>query len=338
MKCPHCEMETDKLVNSLGACKLCYKRYQNMKSRGIKYTKLKDIKGTIEYNRVMGRRQATIERHEKNHEKNPPHVTTSVTYPPKAIVKKNTSNDLDTIKKKAKDEVLKDIQHFKDVKGIKDLMVDYNQLVMGFDLLYMVLTNDLDRNIDLTKQIFDSLMIDYFHEVKPNNQFDNLEDYALHGAKEAYLQELRTPIIYLDKANSILDEVFALLKLDNNFMTNLKDVKRKLDEFIKGINKNIYLTTAPSMQKYDFVINKDRENRNLSIPHIQNKYSARIKKARGLYGNMSYKPFDYKPPIYADDVEEAKEKFIEILLKDFGSLNYDTDDIQISLYTEKECL
>lgn len=324
MKCPDCRLEVEKL-NKNGVCKQCALRKTNAKYHKVPYVPLYQIKGTSEYNRVISRRLASSD---KKYESSNTNI----------VIKKSEPNTLDIIKEKAKEEVLKDIQHFKDSKGIRDLMIDYNQLIMGFDLLYMILTNDIYRNIDLTKQIFDSLMIDYFHEVKPNNQFDNLEDYALHGAKEAYLQKLRTPIIYLDKANSIIDEAFALLKIDNNFMSNLKEVKKKLDDFIKEKENNIYLTTTPSMQKYDFVVNKDREFRSLSAPHIQNKYSAKLKKVRGLYGDMSYKPFDYKPPIYADSIEEAKEKFIEILLKNFGSLNYDTEDIQISLYTEKECL
>ena len=99
------------------------------------------------------------------------------------------------------------------------------------------------------------------------------------------------------------------------------------------------MTTSPSMQKYNFVVNKDKEEvRNVSIPHIQNKYAVKISKARGLYGDSSYKPFNYKFPIYADSKEEAKEKFVEILLRDFASLSYDTDDIEISLYSSKECL
>lgn len=333
MKCPDCGMKVEKL-NRSGICKPCAVRKTNAKYHNTPYVPLVRLKGTTEYNRVMGRRLGgldNLEESKKNSSKNSIVHQTSNT-----VIKK--TNDLDYIKNKAKDEVLNDIKHFKEAKGIKDLMVDYNQLVMGFDLLYMILTNDLDRNIDFTKQIFDSLMIDYFHEVKPNNQFDNLEAYALHGAKEAYLQELRTPVIYLDRANSIIDEAFALLRLDTNFMSNLKEVKKKLDDFIKDKDNKVYLTTTPSMQKYDFVVNKDKENRNISIPHIQNKYSARLKKVRGLYGDMSYKPFDYKPPIYADTVEEAKEKFIEILLRDFGSLNYDTDDVQITLYSEKEYL
>lgn len=329
MKCPDCGIEVEKL-NKSGICRQCAVRKTNAKYHNVTYVPLIKLKGTPEYHKAMCRRSRNPVKTKKTTSKTTNNIIKSV---------QSETKSLDLIKKKAKEEVLKDIQHFRDKKDIKDLLTNQQQLVAAFDFLYMILNNDLDRNIDLNKQIFDSLMLDYFHEVKPNNQFDSLEAYALHGAKEAYLQELRTPIIYLDKINSILDKAFALLKIDVNFMSNLKDVKTELDEYLKGLDNQKYLTTTPSMQKYDFVINKDKEEiRNISKPHIQNKYSARLKKVRGLYGDMNYKPFEYKPPIYADTEEQAKEKFVEVLLKDFGSLSYDTDDIQISLYTEKECL
>ena len=63
--CPDCEQETDKLVSTTGTCIQCYKRYQNMKTRGLEYVKLKDIKGTKEYNRVMGRRNGTSRKTKK---------------------------------------------------------------------------------------------------------------------------------------------------------------------------------------------------------------------------------------------------------------------------------
>ena len=323
MICPDCGIETDKLTK-LGTCRACYQRFHGFKNRNVPYVRLIDLKGTKEYENAMERRGLKY------------HTKVKTKTKPKATSKELTIED---IKKKAKDEVLNDINHFKKLKDIKDLNVSQQQLIMAFDFLYMILNNNIDKSINVHKQIYDSLMIDYFHEVKPNNKDNDLEFYALHGAKEAYLQELRTPILQLDKVNNIISKVTALLKMDHNFMINLSDTKKELDDYLKTLGNEVYCTSSPSMQKYDFVINRDKpETRVVSKPHIQNKYSARIRRAVGIYGDTKAKPFEYKPPIYADSEEEAKEKFVDILLKDFGSLSYDTDDIEISLYTNKEYL
>ena len=68
--CKDCEMEVDKL-NLDGICHQCYIRKTNNaylnKKNGTNnpYIPLKDIKGTKEYNRVMGRRRATLEKKNK---------------------------------------------------------------------------------------------------------------------------------------------------------------------------------------------------------------------------------------------------------------------------------
>ena len=77
--CKDCEMEVEKL-NKEGICHQCYIRKTNNvylnKKNGTNnpYVPLKDIKGTIEYNRVMGRRAAT------NKKKNPQVTVTKTTY------------------------------------------------------------------------------------------------------------------------------------------------------------------------------------------------------------------------------------------------------------------
>ena len=85
MKCPDCEIEVDSLVKSTGTCKLCYKRYQNMKYRKVEYIPLKDIKGTNEYNRAMGRRLGAQKRNKTLSKKS------------SNIIKTNNTNSLDEL-------------------------------------------------------------------------------------------------------------------------------------------------------------------------------------------------------------------------------------------------
>lgn len=327
MKCPDCEMEVDSLVKSTGTCKLCYKRFQNMKYRQMDYVPLKDIKGTIEYNRVMGRRLGAQKRNK----------TTKQPKQNKNIIK--TSSSLDELRQRAKAEVQIDVEHYRKSKDIKPLDISSIQLVQAFDLLHTILINDIGKQINLNKQIFDMLMLDYFHEVKPNMAFDNLEAYALHGAKEECIQELRTPIIELDGVYKIIDEAFSKFRENIEFMNIVKKTKTELDIYLANHQNPVYLTTTPSLQKYDFVVNKDKDlPRAVSRPNRQNKYYAMIRKVKGLYGNSNYQPFHYKPAIYANDMDEAKQIFLDTIQKDFGNLIFNTKDVMITLYSEKESL
>lgn len=87
MICPDCEMEADKLVNSTNTCILCYKRYQNMKYHKKEYIPLKDIKGTKEYNRAMGRRLSTKQKNQSDNKSNIKSNTKPKSHPKKNVVK-----------------------------------------------------------------------------------------------------------------------------------------------------------------------------------------------------------------------------------------------------------
>lgn len=327
MKCPDCEMEVDSLVKSTGTCKLCYKRCQNMKYRKIEYVPLKDIKGTNEYNRAMGRRLGTQKRSKTLNKKS------------SNIIKTNNTNSLDELKQRAKAEVQIDVEHYRKSKDIKPLDISGIQLMQAFDLLHTILVNDIGKQINLNKQIFDMLMLDYFHEVKPNMSLNNLEAYALHGAKEECIQELRTPIVELDGIYRIIDEVFSKFRDNVDFMNAIKKAKTDLDIYLVNHQNPVYLTTTPSMQKYDFVVNKDKDlPRVISKPNRQNKYYAMIRRVRNLYGNPNEQQFNYKPAIYANNMEEAKEIFLDIVQRDFGNMTFKTEDVMITLYSDKEYL
>lgn len=79
MICPDCEIEVEKLIKSTNTCMSCYKRMQDAKYHNKEYKPLKDIKGTTEYNRAMGRKLAAMERKNRVEVKTKPQVTVKTT-------------------------------------------------------------------------------------------------------------------------------------------------------------------------------------------------------------------------------------------------------------------
>lgn len=335
MICPDCEMETDKLVSTTGTCMFCYKRQQNKKYKGEEYIPLKDIKGTIEYNRVMGRRNSTKAKHKPTTAKKPGRPKKAT-----ALNEYNTNNYISLITKislEVEDEVKKDIENFFNKKGIKD--TQHIPLEIIFEWFYTLCQeNNYIEDLKLEKQCYDTLIINYMHELKADIQDETT--YTKVGKKIAMIQNRRTPIDNeLDKFNKI-KSVFDYLKNNQEFMSLLQDARVELLKLIEKQKDPKYISDTPSMQKYDFVIqpvNKEEPVvRKINNPTIKNEYTIKILKVRNLYGNPSYQPFNYTSTITASSIEEARASFLAFMKRDFPNVTFNTKDVIISLVSKEE--
>ena len=335
MICPDCEMETDKLVSTTGTCMFCYKRQQNKKYKGEEYIPLKDIKGTIEYNRVMGRRNSTKAKHKPTTAKKPGRPKKAT-----ALNEYNTNNYISLITKislEVEDEVKKDIENFFNKKGIKD--TQHIPLEIIFEWFYTLCQeNNYIEDLKLEKQCYDTLIINYMHELKADIQDETT--YTKVGKKIAMIQNRRTPIDNeLDKFNKI-KSVFDYLKNNQEFMSLLQDARVELLKLIEKQKDPKYISDTPSMQKYDFVIqpvNKEEPVvRKINNPTIKNEYTIKILKVRNLYGNPNYQPFTYTSTITASSIEEARASFLAFMKRDFPNVTFNTKDVIISLVSKEE--
>jgi hypothetical protein len=257
MKCPDCGEKVEKLIKSTGTCISCYRRMQNAKHNHKDYVKLINLKGTKEYEKAMSRRNLVSDQVEE------------------------TKTDLELIKEKAKEEVLKDVSHFKNQKDIKDLITNHYQLITAFDFLYTILNNDLDRNINLNKQIFDSLMLDYFHEVKPNGQFKvtefngpvklpqnySTDDEDEFNAIQILNQDKSSWKLQIDKDNmKVYSKLYKIIdekgKEDDNIMFY---TEATLNFSASEINKQLY--TYSLREKWEKSLQKGKLIKDENLPN-----------------------------------------------------------------------
>lgn len=331
MKCPDCEMEVKSLTRA-GICKKCSVRkaqvkYMNKLNNTNKpYIPLKELKKTnmVAYQKVMNRRK----------------TSKSNTTPKNEVTQNNTakqSDDLTKLKRIAEDEAKLDIINFRKQKDIKE-PCNYLDLSILMNWLNEILKEvNYFKTLDLNRQLYDTLMLDYLHVVKPNNHVTDLNDYAKLALKQEYLQQERTPICIQLNKYKLVEPFFNKLKENPDLLDIFHDCMCELMAFDESNKNPKYKTSTLSIQDNTNVeYSNTFEFRTISKPHQQNKYSARISKVMNLYNNPNYQPFVYKGAIYADSEEEAKEKLLEFIKEKFPSLTYNTKDIEISLYTERE--
>ena len=329
MICPDCGMTVESVGRKTGICTYCTRRKNNCSYRGVDYVPLIKIKGTSEYNRAMGRRLGTLER---NQEKVPEVEEIKSEY---EVIQ--TSN--------IEQEVEKDINKYIVDKGVK---VDDNFLPLEtiFEWFYGLCQKDnYISDLDLRRQIYDMLIVDYLHELKVSVTDRNY--FADIGEKIAIVQQRRTPVDNEVDKYKVIEPIIKKLQEDEDFLKLLQETRIKLLEKVKAQENPKYISSTPSLQEHDYVVQPVDNNqpiRTLSKPTRQNKYGVEIKRVKGLYGNPTYQPFKYNSYIYANDETEAKKKFKSYMKESFPSLIYSDSDIVIRPWItmnsnqDKECL
>lgn len=338
MKCPDCEMEVIKL-NTAGICHQCAIRknnisYQNRKNGTNKpYVKLKDLKGTKEYNRVMGRRLA-----ESN--KNSRDLVKSSSKKVNTIKSNNIIKEFKTHTSEIKEIINKDLE-----KYYKDLNINpkdnFISLEIMFEWFYGLCqqTNYID-DLLTKKRIFDNLIVNALHELK--NPQQNPDFFAIIGEKISLIQQERIPIDNEYEKYKQIEPIFNYLRENKDFIKLLSDCRVNLLDMIEKIKDPKYITDAPSMQDYNYTIQPTNSIplKRLNTDNVTVRYYFKIKKVKYLYGNPEYKEFIYSSNISASSELEAKTKFINYIRKDFPNLVFNTKDIVISttpFTVEKEC-
>ena len=320
MLCKDCGLDYDELLSN-GRCKQCNTRFTNAKHRGKEYIPIVELKYTnpAEYTRAMNKRKNTCN--------SVPNQKTKVSV--------KSSIDLEV-----ENEVNTDLESFLKKKGVK---VDDNFLPLEviFEWFYGLCQEyNYMNDLDIRRQCFDTSIINYMHELK--NPSDDINFYAMVGKKIALVQQKRTPIDNeLDKYK-VVKPVFDYLRKNKDFLTMIQNVRIDLLKLVAEQKDPKYISDAPSMQKHDYVVKPADDSvpvvRKVSVPNRQNRYSIEIKKVKNLYGNPNYQPFVYNRSVFADSVEEAKSNFIEFLKQEFPNLIYNTKDLVITPYIDKECL
>ena len=191
-------------------------------------------------------------------------------------------------------------------------------------------------DLDKRRQIYDSLIVDYLHELKDVSSTDR-NYFADIGEKISIVQKLRTPVDNEVDKYKIIEPVIELIQNNNELMTQLQEVRTKLLDIIKNQQDPKYVSNTPSLQEHDFVIksvSNEGPIRRVSRPNLKNKYSIKVLNVLGLYGNPTPQTFYYNSGVFATSEDDAKKEFISYLRKDFPSLRYKTTDIVVEPWSE----
>jgi hypothetical protein len=341
MICPDCELEVDKLTTR-GICRSCYKRYYGEMKRKGYYLPIKDLKGTIEYNRAMGRRLATIEKN-KNKDVKP--------------TKRGRPSKLDNLFKTKAERILEERAIKTDVvedttPTIKESKPAFNESVYN-DYLAKV-NNDIDlafKNNNLTqdylkysdiskwidmffnllqidgfitdsrraKAIFNGLRIDYQHCLE-SLDIEDTDSILKWGYMSKILLDLRRPTAEIVDYCDILDPIIKYLQKDSDFLALLREARDKAEErSIIHKSHTYYTRESELVREEDFVIGKATKPKLFDCTVM----------CSNLFGNPDSQLFRLNGGIKALNKEEAYNKFKSFLKEKFDSLVYYDDDINV---------
>lgn len=163
MICPDCEFEVDKLTKN-GICKRCSQRRSDCKYKGKEYVKIKDIKDTPTYKRIL----ANIEYKEKM--KNTVQIS---------------KNDVIDLKQSAKDIVEKDIE---DRINKLNLNKDILSLPLEFVLesFVKIFNKDILREKNSLKNEYEVFITDRLHRLLYTDDLNEIQNIAL---EQKYIEE-----------------------------------------------------------------------------------------------------------------------------------------------------
>lgn len=335
--CKDCGQDYGKLTQS-GICTYCARRKANCNYLKKDYIPLIKIKGTIEYNRAMGKRAAAeVKRIEEGRSLTQIKTKKSSKKPSPKSEQKSTETLVNKqVKSRVEEDVEKDLTKYYTDKGIL-VKNDFLPLEIIFEWFFNICQKD-NYMIDLDKrrQIYDTLIVDYLHELK-NADLADRTYFADIGEKIAIVQKRRTPIDNEVDKYKVIEPIIKKIQENEEFMNQLVDIRIKLIEKVKAQQDPKYISNTPSLQEHDFVIKSETEEgpiRKISKPNLKNKYGVRILNVRGLYGDPTPKEFKYTKSVWADSIEEAKQNFIEYLKKDFPTLVYKTSDVIVEPWIE----
>ena len=337
MICPDCGIELNednkvKRGQHIGLCKRCAKRIESLKYLNKKngtnkeYIPLKDLKyvDSKEYNRVMGRRMAGIEREEKQTKgkRGRPKKDTSVN-----IIKSNK----DDLKILYYGKVSKDLDNAFKEAGINQNYTKHKDLASWIDTFIGLLeTNDNENFIMQCKKgedIFNKMQTLYNHH-KENLDWDDIDKINEIGFAEKALNELRRPTKELLDYYYSIDGIVQYLRQDETFMGLLKTAKEELDtkkrrhedpKFYSPVNSNlvddvkIVAATEPRTKIYDCTV-----------------------WCYNLNGNPRKSLFRANGGIQARNEIDAKLKLKNFLSEKFPSVIYNDKDITIKAVSSRE--
>lgn len=318
--CKDCEQSFEKLTRE-GICKKCYARRSNMRYHGKEYIAIKDLppKKRME---ILQNRETRCEKAEKERKTK---KITSAKQGNETEVKKDTllgfpPDVISRITKDVEEEMQRrDVINLTTQEDIDNLHIVANTL---FNLC-----NNPDFILEKIREIdtYNNLTNDYSHALEECD----FSEVTMRGLDLKFIQQIRrTSKNYMDLYLKSARELMEYLKGDSKIVDLIMQFK---DNFEKTLNQQenfVYVAKASnSMLESDFVVNKREiiEKYDVSVP------------CYNLYGKAKKTLFSATGGISAKSPEEAKQKLIDLLRRDFPTVRFDENDIKVvPIYNKKE--
>lgn len=312
MICPDCELEVEKLTRA-GICKQCGSRKANAKYYKKEYVKLKDIKDSNEYKRVLAKRNsAKIKKSEQK--------------------KKEITED-DELKQKAKEVVEKDIED-----KIEKLNIERYNIKIPFNFVIECFTAIFDQSIIKDKMLlrneYDVLITDRLHKLMWTDDVKELQQIAL---EQKYIQEYRSKLKQELKLYEPFKEIIISIMQDEILNTQIQNALSEYKKIKKEIDNPLYITNTLSMQNDEHVkqVEAVTTKRKLCERKPMQRWYASVP-CYNLYGNPEKSLFEAKDGIVAVDEAHAKD-VLKHILSSFNNISYNDKDIVIREFSlEKE--
>lgn len=316
MICPDCELEVDKLT-SRGMCKRCYKRIYSCKSRNQEYVPLREIKGTTEYNRAMGKILATEKRKGGAENKT-------------SIKKEKTSKNNEVIIKKSpysslKEEyylkVSKDIESAFNEEKIKQDYIKHKNLDEWIETFFGLLDeNGFIMDAKRGENVFNRLFLLYKH-AQENVSWEDVDKLNEIGYDQKALSELRRPTKDLLDYYTVINDMIVYLRQDRKFMEMFYEARIQMEKKAQyHKDPKYYAEVASDLVDDGFI---------LGINPKKNKLYDCTVWCFNLNGNSNKRLFRLKNGMIAKSETDAKLKFKAFLIDKFSTLRYKEEDIHI---------
>jgi len=326
MICPDCELEVSKLTTR-GICRSCYKRYYGEMKRKGYYLPIKDLKGTVAYNRAMGRRLSTIEKSKSTTEKpkrgrptNVNKVNKEESTPKESKVENNNNKFNQDLYNTYLSKVNKDIKSAFENNNLTQDYLKYSNISEWLNMFTNLLKPDnFISDSRRAKSIFNDLKLDYQHCLE-SLEISDIDNILKWGYISKILLDLRRPTAEIVDYCDILEPIVKYLQEDRTFMSMLREARDKAEEKAEIHKSHTYFTRESELVgEEDFVIGKAIKSKLFDCTVMCN----------NLFGNPESQLFRLNGGIKASSKEEAYNKFKSFLQNKFDSLVYYDDDINV---------
>lgn len=264
----------------------CYKRWQNKKSKKQEYIPLKELKGTVEYNRVMGKRNST-RKSTKSKKVNP-------------IIKVSKANDQQKF-------IIDEVNRLMEVRNVKSDITKTDDVIVTLKLIKDLFCGFNEKKTQAFNAIgvLDLLECNLRHDLEHCEIYD--DNYQMCSDRNYWFYKERR------KWKDSYDAIDKLTDFASLIMS-IPDFEQKIDETIEVMEKLKNDQDNPVYYKrVDTPLLSEG-----SVEKTNTKMFDVVAQVIGLYNQRTQQPFTRR--VEASNEGNAKKMVNELIMKSFKNV------------------